>query len=65
MISKERIEELEDCFWNESNDEYTQEWRDDLNAEEEQIVSEWDQNYNSAFTSMCKEILKHSKKEII
>lgn len=61
MISKERIEELESYFWDETNDEETQEWRNDLNDEEEKLVSEWDEKYASGFATLCEEIMKHKK----
>jgi hypothetical protein len=61
MISKERIEELESYFWDETNDVETQEWRDDLNDEEEKLISEWDEKYAVGIGTLCKEIMKHHK----
>lgn len=60
MISKERIEELESYFWDETNDEETQEWRDDLTEEERKIVDVWDNKYATAFNGLLGEIAKHS-----
>jgi len=46
-ISDERIEELGACFWDESNEEWTQEWRDDLNPAEAALIAEWDRSYDN------------------
>lgn len=42
LVSKERIEELESLFWSETNDEWTQEWRDELSPAELALVDKWD-----------------------
>lgn len=64
MISKDRIEELETCFWNETNDEETEEWREYLNDEEIKLVNEWDKNVNKGMVTLCQEILKHKKDKV-
>jgi len=61
MISQERIGELESCFWDETNDEETQSWRDDLEVEEQELVDKWDGQYASSICKMCKEILALEK----
>lgn len=63
MISKERLEEMEYYFWGETNDEDTQEWRDDLNNEEEKMVSEWDERVKKGISNLCGEIIKKIKKD--
>lgn len=46
MITKERLEEIE-SYWNdETNDEETQKWRDELTEEEEKFVNDLDKGYN-------------------
>ena len=50
-IDKERREYLEDMFSSETNDEDTQEWRDDLTPEESALIDEWDKAY---FNGVCK-----------
>lgn len=61
MISKERMEELEHYFWEESNDEDTQEWREDLNEEEEKLVSEWDKKVCRGMATLCEKIIKYKE----
>ena len=43
MISNERMQQLHDLWGNETNEERTTEWRDDLTSEEEALVDKWDQ----------------------
>lgn len=43
MISNERMQQLHDLWGNETNEEWTTEWRDDLTSEEEALVDKWDQ----------------------
>ena len=60
MITQERYEELE-SYWNdETNDEDTQEWRYELTQEEEELVDEWDYNFNAGMCSVLKKILELS-----
>lgn len=49
MISKERIDELEDYFWNESYDQGTQIWRNELNKEEIKLIAEWDKKVKKRY----------------
>jgi hypothetical protein len=57
MISNERLEELESYFWEESNDEDTQLWREDLSEEEDKLISEWDKKYNVGIANLCEQII--------
>lgn len=57
MLSKDRETELNELFWNESNDEETQAWRDELTIEEERLVEQWDHDIISGMSSLYKEIL--------
>lgn len=61
MILQERIDELEYYFYNESNDEDTQTWRDDLNHEEQELINKWDKQFNQGMMNVCEKILKHNK----
>lgn len=63
MISQERIEELETYFWEETNDEDTQYWREDLNDKEKKLVCEWDKGYGESVAGLCEEILKQQNSE--
>jgi hypothetical protein len=56
MISQERIEELESYFWDETNDEDTQEWRNDLDEEEEKLVDKWEKQYWGGYIRLCTEL---------
>lgn len=53
-----RIKELESYFWDETNDEETTEWREDLNEEELNLVAEWDKRIRNGMITLCKEIQK-------
>lgn len=59
MITPERMEEL-DRTWNESNlmdDEEYREWYEDLTAEEQATIDDWDKRYARAVLQLCNEIL--------
>lgn len=56
MISEKRRKELEKFFWEESNEEESQEWRDSLTCEEEILVSEWDGTVNNGIAKLCEQI---------
>ena len=51
-IAKERIEELEFCFFAETNDPETEEWRDDLTPEEAALVAEWDKAFDATYCGL-------------
>lgn len=52
MLSKDRETELNELFWNESNDEETQAWRDELTIEEERLVEQWDHDIISGMSNL-------------
>lgn len=58
MISKERVEEIEYYFWEETSEEETQEWREDLNQEESAYVDELDKAVCKGVGTLCQELLK-------
>lgn len=58
MISPSRYEELHDLFWNETSEEWTQEWRDDLSPEESALIRTWDKRTNEGVVKMCQRILE-------
>lgn len=62
MITEERVDELQDLFWSETNEDWTQEWRDDLTDEEEFLVKKWDRDYTQSTLKLCEQILEHQKK---
>lgn len=57
MITDERIEELSPLFWAETNDPESEEWRDELTAEETALVEQWDRQVETGVYSLCKAIL--------
>jgi len=58
MVSKERKAEMLALWWDETNEDWTQEWRDNLNKEERALVEQWDEQYESGFQRICQKILK-------
>lgn len=56
-VSPEREEELEQLFWDETNDPETEEWRDDLTADEAAMVEQWDERTAEGFLALTQEIL--------
>lgn len=55
-ITPEREAELHDLYENETNEEWTQEWRDELTAAEAQLVERWDNQYESGFRQWSQDI---------
>lgn len=53
-----RREELLQNWHAETQEEWTQEWRDELTAEEADLVDDWDSRYVMVMRRMCEEILK-------
>ena len=67
MICEERERELQSLFWSETNEAWTQEWRECLTPEEAAMVGEWNERVRSGMLRMCRDILKlnelHRRKE--
>lgn len=53
-----REAELQRLFWAETKDPETQEWREDLTAEEAELVAAWDDQAEIGIAILCREILK-------
>lgn len=47
MIDPERLRQMEDNFWAETNDPASEEWREDLTDEEADLVAEWEDRYEN------------------
>jgi len=62
MLSDDRLDELSECFWSETNEDWTQEWRDYLTAEESALVDEWDAGVAEGMYKIAKRILELDKK---
>lgn len=57
MLTVERQDELNSLFWSETNDEWTQDWRDGLMPEEIAYVNALDTGYEHALTRVAQQIL--------
>ena len=58
MIDPERLRQMEDNFWDETNDPASGEWREDLTAEEAALVAEWDDRVEAGITRMAADTLR-------
>lgn len=56
MLTEARYEQLCWLWENETNDEETQEWRDELTAEEQALVDQWDYGFNDGLRRMCQDL---------
>ena len=58
-IGTARVDELRHYCGNETEDEDTQEWREEITAADEQLlIEEWDNSYNAGILKLCEEILE-------
>lgn len=55
-VPQEREDELYWLWGNETEDEETQEWRDELTADEAALVGQWDKQYSTGFAKLVEEI---------
>lgn len=60
-----RMQQLDDNWSNETNDPETQEWRDDLSAEELAQVEKWDDDFEQKLAKMAADILALEEKKSI
>ena len=58
-VTAEREAELHSCFWEETNEPETQEWREDLTSDEAAMVEQWDETFAKAFSTMAQAILAY------
>ena len=58
MISQSRKEELLDLWFEETNESWTQEWRDTLDEAEAALVDCWDRQYSQAANQLLGRTLK-------
>lgn len=54
MLTDERIAEMQDNFWAETNDPATEEWRDELTAEEAALVARWDAKVDAGLADLLQ-----------
>ena len=65
-MTEQRIEELLYLWDNETNEDWTQEWRDKLTADEQALVESWDYKFINGITRLIqdsRERLNHGGKE--
>ena len=58
MVSKNREAALLSLWWSETNEKWTQEWRDGLNGEGLALVESWDRRFSSGAYQLCLDILQ-------
>lgn len=56
MISQEHKKYLLDLWFEETNEDWTQVWRDELNQEELALVSLWDRGYSESICCVMERI---------
>lgn len=59
-VSEEREAELQRLFWDETNEPETQEWREELTADETAMVEQWDLQTAKGFSQLATEILERN-----
>jgi endo-beta-N-acetylglucosaminidase D len=57
MITQERKNEIIGYSYDETNDEYTRDWRNDLTDEEQKFVDLLDKKHNRGLYNLCKAII--------
>lgn len=65
-MTEQRKEELLSLWLNETNEEWTQEWRNELTADEQAVVENWDYGFTDGITQMIQDIWegqRHGTKE--
>ncbi|MBP3674048.1 MAG: hypothetical protein J6J18_09500 [Oscillospiraceae bacterium] len=56
-VTAEREEELRSCFWDETNEPDSEEWREDLTEDEAAMVEQWDESSSNGFSRLAQDIL--------
>jgi len=56
MISPEREAALRDNWNNETNEPWTEEWREGLTDEECKLVESWDETFDEAYENVMRKI---------
>ena len=54
-MTEQRKEELLSLWWKETNEDETQEWRDELTADEQAMVENWDYGFTDGITQMIQD----------
>jgi hypothetical protein len=61
MITKQREDDMYSNWCEETNESWTQEWRDELTEDEQKLVDSWDRRYSTGVKKMCERILELEK----
>ncbi len=59
-MTERRYEELMWLWENETNEEETQEWRDELSNEEQELIDRWDNGFYSGLSGMFQDLMRRS-----
>lgn len=54
-MTEQRKEELLSLWFEETNEEWTQEWRNELTADEQAIVESWDYGFVDGISRMIRD----------
>lgn len=54
-MTEQRKEELLSLWWEETNEEWTQDWRDELTPEEQGLVESWDSGFINGIARMIRD----------
>lgn len=57
----DRIEDLWDNFCAETNDQESEEWRNELTDNEARMVADWDNGYQTGVLRLCEAILERGE----
>ncbi len=58
MLTEKRYEDLMWLWEHETNDEETQEWRDELDSEEQELVDRWDNGFSFGLSRMFHDLTR-------
>lgn len=61
VIEPERLRQMEDNFRAETSDPASEEWREDLSAEEAGLVADWDERMDAGITKMVEDTVRLTK----
>ena len=54
-MTEQSKEELLSLWWEETNEKWTQEWREELTPEEQELVESWDNGFINGIARMIRD----------
>ena len=54
-MTEQRKEELLSLWWEETNEDWTQKWRDELTADEQAEVEQWDYGFMNGIARIIRD----------